>query len=351
MARNVRIEYEGAYYHVMARGNRRQAIFADADDRTFLLACLAEVCARTGWLVHAWVLMENHYHLFIETPEANLVEGMKWFQNTVTRRFNVRHGEWGRLFGDRYKAILVEGDQRGYYENLWDYIHLNPCRAGLVDVARGGSILDYPWSSIAGGYALAPNRRPGWLAAGRAFAILGSADTPAGRRELVERLDGRARREGECAGFVPMARGRGRRVSHPRHGWYWGGQEFAERALRLASATLLKPRRSRDYRGSPEVREHSEAEARRLLDAGMRAAGLARGDLERLPANDLRKVALAALVWGRTTVSQGWLARELWMKGASNVSLALHRTDWNKLRKRLPAALRRFLWEMQEYAD
>ena len=63
----------------------------------------------TDWRVHGWVLMSNHYHLCIETPEANLVAGMQWLQNTVTRRFNVRHRKWGRLFGDRYKAILVEG--------------------------------------------------------------------------------------------------------------------------------------------------------------------------------------------------------------------------------------------------
>ena len=73
--------------------------------------------------------MGNYYHLFIQTPEANLVEGMKWFQNTVTRRFNVRHREWGRLFGDRYKAVVVDGGSPYYYETLWDYIHLNPSRA------------------------------------------------------------------------------------------------------------------------------------------------------------------------------------------------------------------------------
>jgi len=73
---------------------------------------------------------------------------MKWFQNTVTRRFNVRHREWGRLFGDRYKAVVVDGGNRYYDETLWDYIPLNPSRARLVDLAQGQSVLDYPWSSI-----------------------------------------------------------------------------------------------------------------------------------------------------------------------------------------------------------
>jgi len=74
----------------MARGNRREPIFLDDDDRLFFLKALGEACGMTGWRVHAWVLMTNHYHLFIETPEPNLVHGMGWLQNTVTRRHNVR---------------------------------------------------------------------------------------------------------------------------------------------------------------------------------------------------------------------------------------------------------------------
>jgi len=142
MARSIRIEYPGAFYHVMARGNRREAIFKDDDDRRFFLKTLSEACAMTGWRVHAWVLMGNHYHLLVETPEANLVDGMKWLQNTYTRRFNVRHGLWGRLFGDRYKSVLVEGEGH-YYETLVNYIHLNPARAHLVNPEKGGGILDY----------------------------------------------------------------------------------------------------------------------------------------------------------------------------------------------------------------
>ncbi|GDX10108.1 hypothetical protein LBMAG57_18800 [Verrucomicrobiota bacterium] len=114
MARSIRIEIPGGFYHVMARGNRREKIYADDDDRRFFLQTLSEACGMTGWRVHAWVLMGNHYHLLIETPEPNLVEGMKWLQNTVTRRFNVRHGKWGRLFGDRYKAVIGDHDVGKY---------------------------------------------------------------------------------------------------------------------------------------------------------------------------------------------------------------------------------------------
>jgi REP element-mobilizing transposase RayT len=147
----------------MARGNRRETIFHDDDDdRRFFLATLSEACAMTGWRVHAWVLMGNHYHLFIETPEANLVAGMSWLQNTLTRRYNVRHMAWGRLFGDRYKAIVVEGADAYHYRTLADYIHLNPVRARLVLPKRGQSVLDYPWSSLAGGWALPPGKRAKW---------------------------------------------------------------------------------------------------------------------------------------------------------------------------------------------
>jgi len=95
MARGIRIQYAGAFYHVMARGNRRERIYRDDADRSFFCEALGEACERTGWRVHAWVLMGNHYHLMVETPGANLVDGMKWLQNTYTRRFNNRHRLWG----------------------------------------------------------------------------------------------------------------------------------------------------------------------------------------------------------------------------------------------------------------
>lgn len=129
MARGIRIEYAGAFYHVMARRNRRERIFRDEADRRFFCATLGEAWARTGWRVHAWVLMSNHYHLMLETPEANLVEGMKWLQNTYPRRFNSQHRLWGRLFGDRYKAVLSEGKSYCYYCSLMG-LHLSEPGAG-----------------------------------------------------------------------------------------------------------------------------------------------------------------------------------------------------------------------------
>lgn len=343
MARSIRIEFSGAFYHVMARGNRREAIFKDDDDRRFFLKTLSDACGMTGWRVHAWVLMGNHYHLLIETPEANLVEGMKWLQNACTRRFNVRHGLWGRLFGDRYKSVLVEGEG-WYYETLVNYIHLNPARARLVDPARGTGILDYPWSSVAGGYALPPAKRAKWLAAREGLAAMGIPDTTAGRRRYVERLDRIMVEEGlECAGIPPMKEEVDARCSHLRRGWYWGSQAFGERMLRLGER-VLKAKRHRSYKGSGESRAHGEQEAGRLLKEGLEAAGLRKQDLAGLPGSELRKVAIAREIWDRTTVSMSWISGQLAMKSAANASTQIRRIK--KMKKptaTLPAALCRWI--------
>jgi putative transposase len=326
MARSIRIEYPGAFYHVMARGNRRENIFMDDDDRRFFLKTLSDACGMTGWRVHAWVLMGNHYHLLLETPEANLVEGMKWLQNAYTRRFNVRHGLWGRLFGDRYKSVLVEGEGY-YYETLVNYIHLNPVRARLVNPAKGEGILDYRWSSVAGGYALPPGKRAKWLAAAEGLARMGLPDTTAGRRRYVERLDRILVDEGlEGAGVPPLPADVDARCSHLRRGWYWGSQEFAERMLKLGKA-VLGGKRSRNYTGSLERRAHGEKEALELLEEGLAAAGLEKRELRRLPGSDGRKVAIGRRIWERTTVSMNWISEHLAMKSAANASQALRRKE------------------------
>jgi len=345
MARSIRLEFEGAFYHVMARGNRRGPIFLDDDDRRFFLKCLAEVCGKTGWGIHAWVLMDNHYHLFIQTPEANLVEGMKWFQNTVTRRFNVRHREWGRLFGDRYKAVVVEGESPYYYETLWDYIHLNPGRAGLVDVTQGQSVLDYPWSSLAGGYALMPHQRAKWLAAEQGLAAMGVEDTAEGRKKLVERLDKRLAEERERSGFVTVDADADRRGSHLRRGWYWGRQAFAEKVLKLGGGALGRKRKARGYDASPERQAQAEQTAMALLEQGLRVAEMDAEELEATRCTDPRKVLLAWLLWKKTTVSQSWIAGNLGMKNAANVSRVIHRLDRASLEKKVSGKLIRFIGE------
>jgi REP element-mobilizing transposase RayT len=210
-------------YHVMARGNRCERIYRDDDDCHFFFKTLSDACGMTGWRIHAWVLMSNHYHLFVETPEANLVTGMKWFQNANTRRFNTRNRQWGRLFGDRYKAILVEGEDY-YYQTLVDYIHLNPARAGIVNASAAQSVMDYPLSSVAAGYALTPARRAPWLAAADGLKVFGFADTVDGCRRFVRRLDRRAVEEGMERAGIPTGGTGGGRPMQPVAAWLVLGQ-------------------------------------------------------------------------------------------------------------------------------
>src|SRR5438552_15170958 len=119
-------------YHVMNRGDHREDIFADDEDRQRFVATLKETCEKTAWQVHAYCLMSNHFHLVIETPQPNLVAGMKWLLGTYTGRFNRRHKLFGHLFSGRYKALLVDSATPGYLKQACDYVHLNPDRARLL---------------------------------------------------------------------------------------------------------------------------------------------------------------------------------------------------------------------------
>lgn len=342
MARAIRVEYEGAWYHVMARGNRRESIYLDDEDREEFLKTLGEACKMTGWEVHAWVLMGNHYHLVLRTPEANLVAGMKWLQNTYTRRFNVRHRLWGRLFGDRYKAVLVEGGEEAsfYLETVLDYVHLNPVRARLVKVGEGGSIMDYPWSSVARGYALLPKQRVTWQSCVEGLAAFGWKDTAAGRRKMIEHLDTRAKHEeAQRCGVPEIPAGRDRRLSELRKGWYWGSQSFHERMLSLVGQRLKKAR-ARGYRSASEVKEHGEQAAEQLLKEALSVLKSEETAIKSWPKGDVRKLALAVLLRKRTTVPGGWIAERLKMGSAANVSQRVRKVDSEGLIRKLPTNLR-----------
>jgi putative transposase len=132
MARRLRVQYPGALYHVMNRGDRREPIFRDDKDRHQFLETLGQTCRKTGWEVLAYCLMSNDFHLVVETPQGNLVAGMKWFLGTCTSRFNRRHRVFGHLFSGRYKPLLVDGSGKGHLRTVCDYVHLNPVRARLL---------------------------------------------------------------------------------------------------------------------------------------------------------------------------------------------------------------------------
>ena len=154
MTRSLRIEYAGAYYHVTSRGNERRNIFINKGDRKSFLSYLKSAHLRYGAVIHAFCLMNNHYHLFIETPKGNLSQIMRHINGAYTNYFNIRHKRRGHLFQGRYKSILVEADS--YAAELSRYIHLNPVRAGMVNMAE-----KFDWSSYR--YYIGKSKKLDWL--------------------------------------------------------------------------------------------------------------------------------------------------------------------------------------------
>jgi REP element-mobilizing transposase RayT len=154
MARPLRIEYPGALYHITSRGDRQEPIFEDDQDRKAFLNLLGEVISRFRWRCHAYCLMGNHYHLMIETPQANLTKGMRQLNGVFTQWSNRRHKRSGHLFQGRYQAIIVERD--AYFLALARYIVLNPVRAAMVKHPR-----QWAWSSYNATMGKSP--APAWL--------------------------------------------------------------------------------------------------------------------------------------------------------------------------------------------
>lgn len=140
MARAWRVEYEGALYHVLSRGNEKQNIVTNDDDRKLFLATVGEMAKRFEIDLFVYVLMDNHYHFLFRTNRANLCRSMQWFGATYTKRFNLRHNRSGHLFQGRFKNMLVQNN--AYLLQLSYYIHRNPLRAGMVR-----RLADYKWSS------------------------------------------------------------------------------------------------------------------------------------------------------------------------------------------------------------
>ena len=131
MSRPLRLEFTGALYHVTSRGNERKAIYLNGADRQAFLELMAQVCERFNWVIHAYCLMTNHYHLLLETQDANLSEGMRQLNGVYTKTFNRTHKRVGHLFQGHFKAILVQKDS--YLLEVSRYIVLDPVRAAMVD--------------------------------------------------------------------------------------------------------------------------------------------------------------------------------------------------------------------------
>ncbi len=165
MARQLRIEYRGAYYHVKSRGNQKQPLFFSDDDRYFFLACLEDAHTKFGAVIHVYCLMTNHYHLLLETPRGRLSRIMHLINTRYSIYLNTKYERCGHPFQGRFKATLVEAER--YARELFRYIHLNPVRAGMVSLPQ-----NYEWSSFP--EYLGSRKAPRWMETAFILSLFGS---------------------------------------------------------------------------------------------------------------------------------------------------------------------------------
>lgn len=288
----------------MSRGDRRERIFYDDADCQEFLRTLGQACLRTGWQVHAYCLMSNHFHLVLETPQANLAVGMKWLLGTYTQRFNRRHRHWGHLFGGRYKAQLIDGRSLGYLRAACDYVHLNPVRAGII--RRGKNLERFRWSSYPA--YRQPKLRPQWLRADRLLGEHGlKKDTAATRREFERRMKV-ARLEPAEQDFI-------------RRGWKIGAEDFHDwLADKLG-------RRGRKGERARERKETDMALAERIVLEALAKAKWHEVDLAVQPKGHHLKVKIAQQLRTHTPMTRQWIAERLKMGSPSYVSNLLGSVD------------------------
>jgi len=309
MARKPRVEFEGATYHVMCRGNRQEAIFKDEKDHERFLDTLEEVSGRNGWIIHAFVLMGTHYHLLLETPEPNLVDGMRWLQSTYTQRFNARHKVWGHLFQGRYKALPI--DQGEYFKTVADYIHLNPARAHAFDL-KTGRLTDFKWNSFCG--YMRPAKRPEFLTVKRVLESHGFSDDASGRSRYRNYM--KRRILDILHSNDPMeADEQWRKI---RRGWAFGSDEFRIKIQDVLN-TVVGGKRRDSFMGE-EIRAHDEQEAESLLQQGLVCCGLTEAELPELKKGDDRKKVIAWHIRRKTSVRIEWITDRLKMGVTSNFS-------------------------------
>jgi REP element-mobilizing transposase RayT len=277
----------------------------DDADRQRFVETLGEVCAKTGWQVHADVLMPNHFDLVVETPQPNLVAGMKWLLGTDTSRFNRRHKLFGHLFSGRYKSLIVDGSGSGYLKSVGDYVHLNPARAKLV--VADATLKSFAWSSWPASL-LARSKRPAWLRVDRLLGQWGMPkDSPAGRQRLERALEER-RGLAEGDEFKPI-----------RRGWCLGEQKFREELLAQMSEQM-----GAEHYGE-ERAEAAEALAELIIAEELKLGRWQESDLKTRPKGDSVKVALAARLRAETTMTVRWIAERLAMGTRDYLNHLLYR--------------------------
>ena len=313
MPRQLRVEYPGAVYHVMSRANAQGAIFLSDVDRLDFLKTLAETCQKAGFQVHAYCLMRNHFHLVVETPDANLVAGMRWLLSAYTLRFNHRHKRFGHVFSGRYKALVVDGTAPGYLRTACDYVHLNPVRAKLLKVEQ--RLLEYPWSSF-GFYLADPAHRPEWLRVDRLLGEHGiESESAEGRGQFERRMEARRRERTDGSEWQPI-----------RRGWCFGSADFKARLLEQVEG------RFGEHHSGEMKRESAEAKAERIIGEELRRLGWTERALAERAKSEPAKLAIAARLRRETTVTLPWISHRLHAGTWKSLNAKLHR--WRKVQEK-----------------
>jgi REP element-mobilizing transposase RayT len=289
MARKLRVQFPGALYHVINRGNYRQAVFDTQGASDAFVRTLGETCERHDWQVHAYVIMRNHFHLALETPQPNLADGMQWLQATFAARFNRYRAEAGHVFQGRYHALLVEDDAA--LARVVHYVHLNPVRAKIAPATEIATIRS---SSL---FRLVHGPRPSWLVANRLLSHLGLNDCRqdwerhtaflvqlAGDRDEQERLEFGALSQGWAIGTASWRRALAR--------------EHAQLALDPGLAAA-------------EIREIKAARWRDVLDREMSGRAKTEQDVASDSKGARWKIAVAALLRREVAAPYRWIASTL----------------------------------------
>ncbi len=305
VARKLRIQFGGAIYHVLNRGNYRQDVFGSPGAAMSFTQALAEACELFQWRIYAYVLMRNHFHLALQTPQPNLAEGMHWLQSTYATRFNRLRSERGHLFQGRYQALLVE--DAAALVRVVNYVHLNPVRAKLIDPRQ---LPEFRWSSLRQ-FLMKP--RPTWLAAEEWLSQIGLEDTPTGWKHYHEQLVELATnpREQERQEFGKMTQG-----------WSIGTSGWRKAIAKDHAHLALSAGVSDDA-----LRAIKESAWTELLEHVLVRDGKSATEIARDAKSAKWKINAARLLRNKVTASHSWIAEKLNMGTPGSVRVYLSRIE------------------------
>ena len=299
MARKPRWEFAGAHYHVISRGNYRKPLFTMDGSGAAFEKALFEVAERCGWKLHAYVVMGNHYHLALETPEPNLVEGMKWLQSTFANRFNRFHGETGHVFQGRYKSLILEPGTP--LLQCVNYIHLNPVRAGILSLE---TLKDYRPGSF---HHFRKKRvLPEWLVRSSFLRELGLPDSLNGMKLYQKHLE-----ESDACDPAKKAELSKQFI----RGW-----AIASKAYRKEVLERFQEEQEAGDWGGIELKEFRESKWERFVLEALAGRKKSEADLANSQKAADWKVEIARELRAKTTATNPWIANRLRMGHPSRVS-------------------------------